>query len=451
MPWRIQEPRISGEFPNFKQQPTTITNMSNRRSFLKSAGLAALSLPLMSFDQSQNWSLDPLKRHFETPDDYWAMIRKQFPLKEGQTYFNNGTMGPTPGYTIDVMINHMLHWNKEAATVDYKNGSGPELLSGYFPYQELREKLGSLINCNFKEISITQNATFGMNYVGMGLDLKPGDELLNTNQEHGGGFGAWQTLAKRKGCVYKQATMPVPANDPQQIYESVFKEVTPKTKVIAIPHMVSVYGTIMPVKAICEEARRLGIFTLLDGAQCVGHIDVDVKDIGCDAYYSSLHKWLLAPPGSGLLYVNKEVASSIWSTIASYNWDNQDDHGFRLMQNGTGNPALIAGYSAAVDFFNSVGKDRWLGRIKELGAYLRNGLKQMPHVTIHSSTNEAMAAGITTYAVKGYTGPELQQTLWEREKLQPRSVGNELLRHSVHIYNSKAEIDKALDVIKNLA
>ncbi|NNL79844.1 MAG: aminotransferase class V-fold PLP-dependent enzyme [Flavobacteriaceae bacterium] len=378
------------------------------------------------------------------------MIRKQFPLKEGQTYFNNGTMGPTPGYVLDKMIDHMLHYNREAATIDYKNGSGPELLTGYFPYEDLRKKLAQIINCDYKEISLTQNATFGMNFVGMGLDLKAGDELLNTNQEHGGGFGAWQTLAKRRGCIYKQATMPMPANDPQEIYDAIFKEVTSKTRVIAIPHMVSVYGTVLPVKAVCQEARRRGIFTVLDGAQCVGHVDVDIKDIGCDAYYSSLHKWMLAPAGSGILYINNDVVNDIWTTLSSYQWDNQDDHGFRLMQYGTGNPALMAGFDASVDFFNTVGKDRWLNRIKELGIYLRNGLKELSNVTIVSSTNEDMAAGITTYSVKGISGPDLQKTMWKKERLQPRSVSEELIRHSVHIYNSKEEIDKALMVIKSL-
>lgn len=424
--------------------------MNQRRNFLRTASLAALSTPLISFNTSSKSSLNELRKEFINSEDYWKLIRKQFPLKKGQTYFNNGTMGPTSSYVLEKMIDHMLFYNKEAATIDYKNGSGPELLSGYFPYEELRKKLGMIINCDFREISLTQNATFGMNYVGMGLDLKEGDELLNTNQEHGGGFGAWQTLAKRKGCIYKQATIPVPANNPQEIIDAIFKEVTPKTKVIAIPHIVSVYGTVMPVKEICAEARRRGIFTVLDGAQCVGQIDVDVKDIGCDAYYSSLHKWLLAPPGSGILYVNKDKVGDIWTTIASYNWDNQDDHGFRLMQNGTGNPALITGYDAAVDFFNTIGKDRWLGRIKELGQHLRNGLKEMKHVTISSSTNEDMAAGITTYAVNGMTGPELQKHMWETERLQPRSVGKELLRHSVHIYNSKEEIDRALKVIAQL-
>jgi len=359
-------------------------------------------------------------------------------------------MGPTPGYVLDKMFDHMLHWNVEAATVDYKNGSGPELLTGYFPYEELRTKLGKIINCNFKEISLTQNATFGMNYVGMGLNLQKGDELLNTNQEHGGGFGAWQLLAKRKGCVYKQATMPEPANDPQEIVDAIFKEVTPNTKVIAVPHIISGFGTVMPVKEICAEAKKRGIFTVLDGAQCVGQIPVDVKDIGCDAYYSSLHKWLLAPSGSGLLYINKDVVGDIWTTIASYNWDNQDDHGFRLMQNGTGNAGLMAGYDAAVDFFNTVGHDVWLDRVKELGKYLRDGLKKMDHVTFYSSTNEDMAAGITTYGVIGMSGPDLQKYMWDKERLQPRSVGNEMIRHSVHIYNSKEEIDRALQLVEGL-
>ncbi len=424
--------------------------MTQRRAFLKTAGLAALSTPFISFNTKKSWSLEPLQIEFSDEDEYWKMIRKQFPLKEGQTYFNNGTMGPTPGYVLDKMIDHMLHWNREAATIDYKDGSGPELLTGYFPYDDLRKKLATIVNCDYKEISLTQNATFGMNFVGMGLDLKAGDELINTNQEHGGGFGAWQTLAKRKGCIYKQATMPEPANDPQEIIDAIFKEVTARTKVIAVPHIISVYGTVMPVKEICAEARSRGIFTVLDGAQCVGHVDVDVKTIGCDAYYSSLHKWMLAPPGSGLLYINEEKVSDIWTTLASYQWDNQEDHGFRLQQNGTGNPAVLAGYDAAVDFFNTVGKERWLNRIKEMGAYLRNGLKQMSHVTIASSTNENMAAGITTYSVKGISGPDLQKTMWERERLQPRSVGNELLRHSVHIYNSKAEIDRALKIVEQL-
>jgi isopenicillin-N epimerase len=250
--------------------------------------------------------------------------------------------------------------------------------------------------------------------------------------------------------VYKQAQIPIPANDPEALFDAIFKLVTKKTKVIAIPHIVSVYGTVMPVKAICAEARKRGIFTVLDGAQSVGQVLVDVQDIGCDAYYSSLHKWLLAPAGNGILYINPERIGEIWTTIASYNWDNQTDHGFRLMQNGTGNPALMAGLDASLDFYNTIGQDRWISRIKTLGDYLRNRLQAMDRITIHSSTHPQMCAGLTTYALDGWTGPDLQKAMWAQEKLQPRSVGTELLRHSVHIYNNESEIDRAIDVMNGL-
>lgn len=354
-----------------------------------------------------------------------------------------------PGYVLNKVINHLQHYAIHGAEINYK-GDGPNLLNGYFAYPELRKKIGKMVNADFKEISVVQNATFGMNIVAHGLDLKEGDEIINTDQEHGGGYGAWQLLAKRKGCIYKQARMPVPANDPDGIVDAIFEQVTSKTKVIAVPHIISVYGVVMPSKRICEEAHKRGIFVILDGAQSVGQVIVNVKDIGCDAFYSSLHKWLLAPAGSGILYINKDRVGDIWTTLASYQWDNQEDPGFRLMQYGTGNPAITVGQEAAVDFYNTIGANRWTGRIKELGDYLRAGLSGLDNVTIFSSTHPDMCAGMTTYKVEGMSGPDVQKTMWEREKLQPRSVGQEYVRHCVHIYNSKEEIDRAIGVLAGL-
>lgn len=428
--------------------------MTNRRDFIRKAALGSAAIPLTSAiaRESNYLSLDELKGRLDQSNDqevFWATIRKQFPLKEGQTYFNNGTMGPQPSYVLEKVIEDMRYNAVHGAETDYK-GEGPQLLSGYFEYRELREKLGALINADYKEISLTQNATFGMNFIANGLDLKEGDEIINTDQEHGGGYAAWKQLAKRKGLIYKQAAMPVPANDPQEIVDAVLAQVTKRTKVIAIPHLVSVYGVVMPVKEICAEARKRGIFTILDGAQTVGQINVDVRDIDCDAYYASLHKWLLAPGGNGILYIKSDEVDKVWCTLASYNWENYEDHGFRLQQYGTGNPSLLVGLDAAVNFYNTVGADKWLLRVKELGDYLRAGLERIDKVTIHSSTHPEMCAGITTYAVEGISGPALQKKLWEEKRLQPRSVGEELLRHSVHIYNNESEIDEALKVIRSV-
>ena len=423
--------------------------MSSRRKFIKNTlsigGLAVI--PSLGFAEESGSLVSLIQQPQQTDADYWKSIRLQFPLKEGQTYFNNGTMGPVPNYTLNRVIDNMRYNAIHGAETDYK-GEGPQLLTGYFKYEDIRRKVGRVINCQYDEIALTQNATFGMNYVANGLDLKKGDELINTDQEHGGGFAAWQLLAKRRGCVYKQAKIDIPANDPKAIIDSIFSQVTKKTKVIAVPHMFSVYGVILPVKEICDKAKALGIFTILDGAQTVGQIPVDVKDIGCDAYYSSFHKWMLAPGGNGILYIDKSRMPEIWSTIASYNWNFEEDHGFRLMQNGTGNTSVLEGLNASIDFYNSIGPEKWLNRIKHLGDYLRTGLQGIDRVTIGSSIHKDMCAGITTYAVEGLTGPELQKKLWEKEKLQPRSVGKDWLRHSVHIYNNEEEIDRALKVIR---
>ena len=424
--------------------------MKTRRDFLKNSALTALTIPYVSKWKEGTYILEDIPTDLDG-HEFWRQVRMQFPLKDGQTYFNNGTMGPMSGYTLNKVMDDMLYSAVHGAETNYKeNDPGPRLLSGYFEYKEIREKIGKIINAEYQEIALTQNATFGMNYVGHGLDLKEGDEIINTDQEHGGGFGVWRLMAKRKGCKYIMAKMPVPAKDPQEIIDAVFQEVTPHTKVIAIPHIISVYGVVLPVKEICTEARRRGIFTILDGAQTVGQIKVDVKDIGCDAYYSSLHKWMLAPAGNGILYVRKEAMEKLWSTIASYNWDNEKDHGFRLMQNGTGNQSLLVGLDAAIDFYNTIGPDRWINRIKYLGDHLRNGLQKIDKITIQSSTHPDMCAGITTYTIEGMTGPELQAHLWEEGRLQPRSVGSELLRHSVHIYNSVEEIDRALEILSDI-
>jgi selenocysteine lyase/cysteine desulfurase len=371
------------------------------------------------------------------------------PLDEA--YFNTGTLGAQPTVVLERVIESMRDNAMHIARTDYQ-GNGPQLLSGYASYDDLRTKIAALVNASdYKEISLTQNATFGMNYVSAGLDLKPGDEIINTDQEHGGGRAGWQVKAARFDLVYKQAKIPIPANDPEEIVASIMKEVTPKTRVIAIPHIISVYGVVMPVKRICAEARKRGIFTILDGAQTVGQIQVDVQDIGCDAYYGSLHKWLLAPAGSGILYIRKDSVKSIWSTIASYQWENKEDDGFRLMQNGTGNPSMLDGMDAAIDFHNKIGSKKVTDRIKYLGDYLRAGLKEIDEVFIHSSVHPEMCAGITTYGINGVKGVDLQNEMWKRRKLQPRSVGEDKIRHSVHIYNSEEEIDAALNIVKDMA
>ena len=164
--------------------------MNTRRQFIRDLSLTGLSIPFATKLVNRRFELeDIVYKNYSSDDEYWKAIRMQFPLKEGQTYFNNGTIGPMPGYVLNKVMNHMQHYAVHGAEIDYK-GNGEELLNGYFPYVDIRTKLGKIINADYKEISLVQNATFGMNFVANGLDLQAGDEIINTNQEHGGGFAA---------------------------------------------------------------------------------------------------------------------------------------------------------------------------------------------------------------------------------------------------------------------
>jgi len=291
----------------------------------------------------------------------------------------------------------------------------------------------------------------GMSYVACGLDLKPGDEVITSNQEHPGGKSSWMLKEKREGVIYKEVELPKPIQNAEQVIELIVKSFTKKTKVLMLSHVLTGAGAILPVKEICAEAKKRNIITILDGAQAVGHIPVNLKDIGCDIYVGCFHKWILAPAGNGFLYIRKDLAPEIWTSLASGNWDNYTDNGFRFTQRGTGSLSLLIGLEAALDFHNELGSEKILERIKFLGSYLRNQLKEIPGVTIYSPKDEDMCAAITVYGIEGVSGSDLMAEMWKRDRLRPRSSAHNALRHSTHIYNSIDEIDRSLKITRDLA
>lgn len=381
--------------------------------------------------------------------EFWKKVRAEFLLDPGQVFFNTGTLGAMPRRVLDRVVNHLRLTAEKIAEWDYY---GPDWISGYQPWTEIREKIARLLNCQAAEIALTENATAGMNYISNGLDLEPGDEVLGTDQEHPGGESGWKLKAKRCGVVYRQLPLGKPIKSPREVIDTLVQAMGPKTRVLAIPHIITGSGAILPVKELCAEARQRGIFTVIDGAQTVGQIRVDLKELGCDAYYGSFHKWLCAPAGNGFLYLRREMAGKVWTTLASTQWDNQEDHGFRLGQRGTGNLSLLFGLDEALDFHFMLGPERVYARIKALGDYLRTRLQEVPGIKLFTPLHPEMAAGITVYNIEGLTGNFIQDELWKRARLRPRSMGEVYgVRQSTHIYNSFEEIDRTVDILKDLA
>ena len=383
---------------------------------------------------------------------FWSWIRGQFYVPTGQSYFNVGTLGACPRQVIEAVVNSMRDIEQTIAEYDYRP-EHTEYISGYRKQEELRTKVAALINASAREVALLQNATMGSNLIAQGLDLHFGDEVLLTDQEHIGNRGPWELREKRDGIVVRKLPIGAPPADPESVVRVFAEAITPKTKVIDVPHITSKLGIVLPVAEICALARARNIFTLIDGAQAIGHLHIDVKAIGCDAYTTSPHKWLLAPPGNGVLYVREGRIKDVWATLASGNWNDYDpaDGVFRLMQYGTGNRSLLDGFDAALEFHQRVGPRRVEERIAELSNRLRDGLKGIPRAHLYSPAHPAMACGIVTWGIDGVPGPKLMDELWSRAKLRVRAQDDKMVRQSSHIYNGAEEIDATLEIARALA
>lgn len=379
---------------------------------------------------------------------FWNKVRDQFLLANDKVFFNPATVGAMPRVVFERMVDHLRHVATDVADWEYRDDNQEEYISGYNNLLGIRTKVAALINGTVDGIAMTDNVTSAMSYIANGMTLRPGDEIITTNQEHGGGLGGWQVKEKRYGAVLKMVDVPKPVHSPQELYDLIVAAMTPKTKVLMISHMITGSGAIVPARELCAEASRRGIFTVLDGAQAIGQIKIDVQDLGCDAYVGCFHKWMGAPPGAGFMFVKADRMKDLWTTVASYRWDQHEDEGFRFTQRGTGNFSVLKGLEASIDFHNAIGPDKVYARIKFLGERLRTGLRQNRKVQIYSPPDERMCAGITVYNVEGKTGAQLQDTYWAKARMRPRSQGDTFgVRLCTHIFNSVEEIDKAIEIV----
>lgn len=426
--------------------------MISRRKALKSLGLTALSLPALTGSSLASTTAKTTTLPDTNDPSFWQGVRDQYMLSKEQVFFNPGTIGVMPRVVVDRVSKHMNYVATNPSDWAYKDDNAERFITGYQHLLFIRNKVCKLLNCDAKDIALTDNTTHAMSYIAQGMDLKAGDEIITSNQEHGGGISSWKVREKRDGAVVKIVEIPKPIHSKEEVIDIIVKSFTPKTRVLMLSHMISGSGAILPAKEICAEAKKRGIFTVLDGAQTTGHIKVDLNDIDCDAYVGCFHKWIGAPAGTGYMFVKPEYIKDIWTTVASYRWDNHEDEGFRFTQRGTGNFSMIEGLDAALDFYFQIGPDKAFERIKFLGDRLREGLRKISKVKIYSPQDNAMCSGITVYNIDGFTGTRLQDTFWEKAKMRPRASGDVFgVRHCTHIFNSLEEIDKALTIVKQLA
>jgi isopenicillin-N epimerase len=296
---------------------------------------------------------------FAEPDAaLFAEARKHFLIPRGVTYCNTGTLGASPREVVDALVNGTRALETRLAAWAYDHPEG-EPLTGYEPSLAIRTAVGAFINAKPDEVAITQNATMSMNFLANGLDLSPGDEVISTDQEHGGCISPWRLKAKRYGIVVKELALDDGTKSGVDGVVKLFAEaMTPKTKAVMFSHVVSGLGTRLPARELCAMIRDHGALALVDGAQAVGQLQVDVKELGCDAYVASPLKWMMAPKGTGFLYIRRDIQDRFWTTLASSHWDDKENGAFRFMQYGTGAVPVHEGLTAALNFINKIGMPR---------------------------------------------------------------------------------------------
>ena len=381
----------------------------------------------------------------------FAEARGHFLIPAGVVYCNTGTLGASPREVVDALTQGIRRLETDLAAWPYEQADG-EPLTGYQQLLEVRAAAGKFVNASAAEIALTQNATMGMNFLANGLDLAAGDEVVSTDQEHGGGISPWRLLAKRRGVVVKELALePALAEGPDAVVRLFASAMTPRTKVVMFSHITSGLGALLPASELCAVARERGALAIVDGAQAVGQIQVDVRALGCDAYVGSPHKWMMAPKGTGFMYLRKDVQDRFWTTLASYQWDNHNDGAFRFMQYGTGSVPVVDGFSAALRFIDRIGTARIERWDAMLTTRLRDGLAKIPAARVASPPDPRLAAAITTFRVEGVKAKALQDALWARRVRVRAQNDARGVRLSAHMYVSPSDIDTILEVTERTA
>src|SRR5712692_1595822 len=409
--------------------------MIDRRGFLSSfagaAGVATtLSLRGDLFAQlAQAPAHLPERSLYDSnEEEYWTEMRKQFVIPEDEVYLNNGTVGSSPLPVLRAIID--CYQNEERMAQ-----SEPEdyPIWGYAAWNEFRDPLAAFVGCKRDEIALVRNATEANSYIANGLDLKAGDEVLMTDQEHPGGEHPFNLRAKRYGVVVKKITLPKPVPNAAAVLNLISDAITPRTRVLFFSHTTTATGVVLPAKELCALARSKGILSAVDGAHVPGMMSLNLHDLGCDMYSSSPHKWLQATKGSGFLYVRDEVIDRVWNTIATEGWDDTKIRAERFQRIGSSNVPALWGLRASIQLANDIGMERIEKRHRQLCDYILAAMVKRG-ATSWTSPDASMRCAIATVNVPPIVRMDLEHWLWKQKKIRIRGADPHKLRLSTPYY-----------------
>jgi isopenicillin-N epimerase len=412
----------------------------NRRALL--SGLAAaVALPAFRSDtlrivaQASRAAGSRPPAELASDEAYWSQIQSAFDADRTLVNLNNGGCSPTPSHVLEAMIRD-LRFSNEIPVHHMWNVLEPRI-------ESVRRELASEFGCDPEEMAIVRNASEAMETLTLGIDLKAGDEVLLTNQNYPRMITTWEQRARRDGIVVRQISFPVPPPSREDVVERFRRAVTPKTRVIEVTHITNLTGQILPVREIVRMARERGIEVFVDGAHAFAHFPFRRDELACDYYGTSLHKWLLAPIGTGFLYVRKEKQKRIWPLMAAPAAMDGDVRKYEEI--GTHPAANHNAIAGALAFHRGIGAARKAARLRLLrDRWARRLLAADPRVKVPTPLNDTDSCGIGLIHVEGVDTNKLQTVLWEKHRIMTTPIVHPEfngLRVTPNVYTTLQEID----------
>jgi selenocysteine lyase/cysteine desulfurase len=415
---------------------------SSRRSFLKRsvAVSTALALPLLREDWLDRLQAADQLAGGRPPGDlaadesFWFHIQRAFEIDRSLINLNNGGVCPSPRFVFEAMRRHEEYANQAPAR---------HLWNVQDPQVELvRIRLARTFGCDPAEMALTRNASEALQIAINGIDLKPGDEFLTTTHDYPRMLHTIRQRQLREGIALRQVSLPVPATSHDELFRLFEEAVTPRTKVILVCHVVNLTGQIMPVRRICEMARRRGILSIVDGAHAFAQFPFTCEDVRCDYYGVSLHKWLTAPVGTGFLYVRGERIKDTWPLTAAEEPRSENIRKFEEI--GTHPDAARLAIAEALTFYEGIGPERKAARLRYLRDRWAGRVGKLPGVRMHTNLDPGHSCALGSFKVEGVEPGRLAEHLWRHHKIivAPMKHGDyEGIRVTPNVYTSLADLD----------
>src|SRR5262245_21477482 len=376
-------------------------------------------------------------------ETYWREIQQAFTLDRTIINLNNGYTCPSPRVVHEALKRYLDISNQ--APIHYMwNLLEPNV-------ETVRRKLASEAGCDADELAITRNASEALQIAQLGIDLKAGDEVVTTDQDYGRMLDTWDQRVRRDKIVVNKISFPVPTTNIGELKDRIERAITPRTKVIHICHVTNLTGQLFPVRDIARMARSKGILTIVDGAHAFAHFPFALRDLECDCYGTSLHKWLLAPVGTGFLYMRRENIEKIWPLTPASTAKSKDIRKFEEV--GTHPAANHNAIAEALVFHQGIGVERRAARMRYLTDHWANRLEKNPRVKILTSRLPNQSWGLANISLQGLDSQKAYETLWNKYRIITASIKHaeyQGLRITPNIYTTLQELDTFSEAIEEM-